>query len=42
MMVLPQTKDVINRGNFKELFNVMSESNNRLREPFKKRKKMPR
>ena len=34
--------DVINKGNFKELFNVMCESNDRLRELFEKRKKMPR
>ena len=39
----PTNEDVIDKGNFKEFFNVMCESNDRLRELFKKRKKkMPR
>ena len=38
----PTNEDVIDKGNFKELFNVMCESNDRLRELFKKRKRMAR
>ena len=33
----PTNEDVIDKGNFKELFNVMCESNDRLRELFEKR-----
>ena len=38
----PTNEDVINKGNLRELFNVICESNGRLRELFEKRKKMPR
>ena len=38
----PTNEDVIDKGNFKEFFNVMCESNDRLRELFKKRKRMAR
>ena len=34
--------DLIKKGNFKELFNVMCESNNCFRELFEKRKKKKR
>ena len=34
----PTNEDVVNKGNFKELFNVMCESNDRLLELFIKRK----
>ena len=34
----PTNEDVVNKGNFKELFNVMCESNDHLRELFIKRK----
>ena len=35
----PTNDDVINKGNFKEQFNVMSESNDCFHELFQKRKK---